>query len=187
MSNKFVVILNGPPNSGKDVGAAHLAAKNIGVKKEFKESLIRIAKSVFSLTDEQWDDLSKRKNKETPSDLLMGMSPRDALIFISEDVVKPAYGDAFFGQRARDSLVDGVNIFSDGGFQEEVAAVVESVGRDNILVVRIHRDGCSFANDSRSYLPDNTCTTVVDLQNNGTLEDFLDTLEHVVCVWRKAC
>jgi hypothetical protein len=185
MSNKLVVILNGPPASGKDIAAHHLQRIGLATKKEFKHRLISITKAVYCLTDAQWEHLYTRENKEVKTPLLMGLSPREALIFVSEQIIKPAYGDDFFGIAAAQTLVEGINVFSDGGFVPEVKALVGAVGYDNVLVIRMMREGCSFDNDSRSYLPDDLCRCVVDFSNNGSLNELLNGINHVVSDWKK--
>lgn len=177
---KSVVILNGPPFSGKDAGAEHLERLLPNAKKrEFKSQLIRLTKVIHGISDEQWDELYTREKKELPSDLLDGMSPRQALIKVSEQVIKPNYGKDYFGKFAAKTLEEGVNVFSDGGFVEEIVPVKDSVGEENTLVVRICREGCSFSGDSRSYLPDGTVNKMIDLHNDGTPEYF-EQLEEVV-------
>jgi hypothetical protein len=51
---------------------------------------------------------------------------------------------------------------------------------ENILLIRIHRDGYTFEGDSRDYIPDGVITNTVDIDNNGTLEDYLKKVETVV-------
>ena len=46
---------------------------------------------------------------------------------------------------------EGINFVSDGGFASEVIPLVEEVGAENILVLRIHRPDCSFEGDSRDF------------------------------------
>ena len=115
------------------------------------------------------------------------MSKREALIHVSENVIKPFFGQDAFGQMAANDLPEeGVVFFSDSGFAEELRPIIEKVGEENILVVRVHREGCTFEGDSRDYLQpemfDNQLK-FVDLENNSTLEDFFVKVEDTVGRW----
>ena len=74
------------------------------------------------------------------------------MIWISEDVIKPQFGDQYFGvvmaEAVRDSHVPVV--ITDGGFPDEVKPLVSAGIQANIC--RLHRDGYTFAGDSRDYL-----------------------------------
>lgn len=187
-----VVILNGPAGSGKDEAASYLQAKGnttLGVPfahQEFKKRLFDITKTIYNVSDEDWNNLYTRENKESSSDLLRGLSPRQALIFVSEEVIKPKYGSQYFGNAAVECLKHNhVNVFSDGGFIEELRPIISKIGVSNVLVLRIFREGCSFAGDSRNYLPVDVGPIVVDILNNGTKEEYYCTLEYEIARWLK--
>lgn len=83
------------------------------------------------------------------------MSPREALIFLSESVVKPLWSDDYFGTRAAqliDSTSDKLYVFADGGFLAELIPLVGKIGAENITVAKIEREGCTFEGDSRDYV-----------------------------------
>lgn len=114
-------------------------------------------------------------------------SKRESLIFVSEKVVKPSLGDTAFGKALVSQLPEnGIVFISDSGFPEELQPVIDHVGADNVLVVRIHRSGCTFEGDSRDYLTadmfeDNIM--IRDVYNNGTLEEFKSEVESLVGLW----
>lgn len=173
----YVVILNGPPNSGKDASASFMSQFHYAeipfVHSEMKHQLVALTKLIWNVSDEDWEHMYTRENKELPNELLGGLSPRNALIQTSEEVIKPVYGRDYFGIAAARSLQNNtITVFSDGGFVEELLPIVNAVGVDNVLVIRIHREGCDFSKDSRDYLPDGVAGTTVDLYNDGSLEDF---------------
>lgn len=180
---KKVVILNGPPSCGKDDGALHLIDELGGVKREFKDQLFRLTKLIWNIDDETWDYLYQREFKEQPTPLLGGMSPRQSLIHTSETVIKPNYGKTYFGVCAARTLSDGVNFFSDGGFVEELQPIIDEIGEENILVIRIFRPDHSFSSDSRQYLPDGTVKHMVDIHNDSTLEMYFTKITNVVEEW----
>lgn len=181
---KRVIILNGPPSSGKDDGAKHLSETYMNTHhREFKAQLIKLTKTVWGVDDATWEYLYTRERKEIKTPILGGMSPREALIHTSEVVIKPNYGKQYFGKFAAKTLGDGVNVFSDGGFVDELKPIVDEIGDANVMVVRLHRPGYTFSGDSRNYLPDGTVKTMIDLQNDGTFDEFLFKLRQVYCEW----
>ena len=186
--DKKVVILNAPPNSGKDYFVEQLKEKGIhevgGMSwshKELKRPLVELVKNLYSLSDNDVEHLSSRENKEKPSSLLNGKSWREAMIFVSEEVVKPALGKDIFGKVAASNLSVGINIFTDGGFEEEIAPIVEEVGEDNIIIVKIHKDGCSFEGDSRDWI-DIEGVKSFDVTNYGD-ESFVKDMLFLINEW----
>lgn len=185
---KKVVILNAPPNSGKDYFVEQLKERDVkkigGMSwshKELKTPLVELVKNFYSLSDKDVEHLSSRENKETPSSLLNGKSWREAVIHVSEIVVKPALGKDIFGKVAAINLSVGINIFTDGGFEEELAPIVEEVGEDNIIIVKIHKDGCSFEGDSRDWI-DIEGVNSFDVTNYGD-ESFVEGMLYLIDKW----
>lgn len=184
--NYKVVLFNAPPEAGKDV-AAKTCAKAFNMDhKEFKGKLYDILQVVYSLTDDQMSFLKQRDQKEVPSELLDGLSFRKALIKVSEDIIKPNFSKSYFGDSLAKSISCNTAV-SDSGFVDELMSVVDKVGEDNVLVVRIHRDGCDFANDSRRYIPDGTVKNIVDIQNHmpmtGDNDKEFEEFKFDVCFW----
>lgn len=161
MSNLSVIILNGPPGSGKDTLAKLLVEsyKLRGVNAqvfEFKAIMFKIAKLVSGASGELWDELYSREQKELPQAFLGGLSARQFMIRISEEWMKPTFGPGILGQLAYKDVRDSgceLAIFSDGGFQSEV----EPFQRPGVHlhVMRLYPSwDSSFDGDSRNYLFD---------------------------------
>lgn len=177
-----VVLLNGPPLSGKDSGADHLVDffRPCGaVKREFKQKLFDLVMLIYSIKPERfWQIYNDRALKEKPLPEFEGLSIRQAMIKVSEEVIKPNYGKQYFGVAAARELQEGVlNIFSDSGFVEELTPIAEKVGAENIFLIRVYREGCKFQGDSRNYLPPECLPFVLDLYNDSTLERYKEWLE----------
>jgi hypothetical protein len=188
-----VVILNGPPNSGKDAIAKALANWCNVVHLEMKECMFSIALATSGVTEKDWyQRYNNRELKEEPWSILGGLSQRQFMIKISEEWMKPLFGKDVFGVRAAESARQKIwttqgkyaVVFTDGGFKEELDAMVRTLGEDNVLLVRVHRDGTNFDNDSRNYLPDIKHTH--DLHNDDTLEHASFDLAQAILKCRKS-
>ena len=152
-----VIILNGPAGCGKDTLARALVemgfAKGVA---SFKNPMFNIAMAALGQDAyrEFLDGYDDRARKEKPEGFLNGLSRRQFMIAISEQFIKPVFGDDYFGKYLAGNLPDGDEVFvvSDGGFASEVAPIV-AAGHD-VRIVRLHRDGHTFEGDSRGYLYD---------------------------------
>lgn len=117
------------------------------------------------------------------------LSIRQAMIYVSEVVVKPRWGQDWFGkERVRKMKVPTgkfSDIFTDDScaFVEELEPLIEHLGQENILLIRIHRDGFTFDGDSRSYIPNGIIQNTVDINNDGTEIQFLEGVEYIVRKW----
>lgn len=152
-----VIILNGPAGCGKDTLARALVemgfAKGVA---SFKNPMFNIAMAALGQDAyrEFLDGYDDRARKEKPEGFLNGLSRRQFMIAISEQFIKPVFGDDYFGKYLAGNLPDGDEVFivSDGGFASEVAPIV-TAGHD-VRIVRLHREGYTFDGDSRGYLYD---------------------------------
>lgn len=168
------VVFNGPPGSGKDTAAKHVVEHCKARHLQFKDQLIKMVIKAYRVSREWFDAHYTRELKNIPTPELCGFSPREALINMSENIIKPVFGKAVFGKISAKKIKDGqCVVFSDSGFQEELSPIVEKLGCDMVLVIKLARDGCDFNGDSRNYLPDRPygCPTY-HIDNNGTIEDL---------------
>lgn len=164
----MIIVLNGPPGCGKDTLAQLLTAYGF-TRTEFKHDLyVKTAEyygiplSVFKERHEN------RELKELP--FKQGLSTRQMLIHVSENVCKPTHGQDYFGRlaAARCAEIEGDIVFSDGGFEEEVKAL-----GDNVMVIRLHREGFTFDGDSRNYLSEGIDVTLIDDNPNAAVKEIL--------------
>lgn len=152
-----VILLNGPPRSGKSTLAKELQTyfgedrcAIIG----FSYHLKRMVHAIYGLpgdTDvEVFDSI-----KDTSSPIFLGLSPRQAYIMWSEKAAKMFHGKDFFGRmflRAAEANGHELIIVPDSGFREEAISVAERVGPDNVYLVHLNRRGTTFENDSRNFI-----------------------------------
>lgn len=155
----LAVILNGPPNSGKDTLA--IAMEPYGFQQQmFKTALYEQTARFLQMDAAHFKKLATHRIYKEEQTLLhptskIELSPREAMIHVSEHMIKPHCGKDFFGIAASQRCIDEkaqLAVFSDGGFPEELPPL-EAV-YENVVVMRLHRDGCSFDGDSRTYLSD---------------------------------
>ncbi len=155
MSGKSqVIILNGPPGSGKDT-IANLLAQQGFTHRRFKEPLYRLTAMLFDMHPDTLKELAtNRDTKDTENIRIQHpktkvlMTPREALMYTSEECLKPYMGKDFFGKLAS-SEINSDTVFSDGGFEEEVDVLLEN---HEVWIFRLHREGYTFERDSRDYL-----------------------------------
>lgn len=158
-----IILLNGPAGVGKDTlgkllfDKYHEAGHTV-YHAEFKNGLRRVIKGMLS--EYHYALFLKhskcRVQKERPQGYLGGKSPRDFQIWVSEDVIKPVFGDYYFGKmaledcrEARDTIGADVAIFTDSGFEAERTPLADV---HDVYTIALHRDGLSFKGDSRGYL-----------------------------------
>jgi hypothetical protein len=148
------VIFNGPPGSGKDE-ACHFLKTNYGYKHlQMKDELFIDTAEYYGVSLEWFmNGYDDRTLKEYPREELGGISKRQALIHVSETVMKPKHGKDYYGRKTAEKM-DQVSsyCFSDGGFIEEILPVINTIGQENICIVQLYRTGCSFSSDSRNYI-----------------------------------
>lgn len=151
-----IIILNAPPGAGKDTIGKMLAQYSpiqCSIL-SFKAPMFNIALAI--LGNKRYldflDEYNDRERKEKPKTFLMGMSPREFMIWISEDVIKPKFGKDYFGVMFNERIKDyeGHVICTDGGFSSEIIALINA-GHE-VKLCRLHRDGFAFAGDSRNYI-----------------------------------
>lgn len=158
-----IVLLNGPPSSGKDTIARRIVheARSEGVdvrELKFATPLKEAAARLFP--DVRWGLVGEKERTppNVPHPLLFGVTPRQVLIDLSERFFKPTFGTDYFGRRAVEQVEQAERegaagvVFSDSGFLEETLPLV-AAHRGNVAALHLYRPGCSFVGDSRGYLP----------------------------------
>jgi hypothetical protein len=152
----MIILFNGPPRAGKDEAADFFKAK--GFKHlSFKYQLYRETCKYFNC-DYKWfmNRYDDRSVKEVPHVDLGHMSCREAMIYVSEKVVKPKRGLDYFGRLVANEIKDGKDYcISDGGFIDELVPVINKVGSDNFVLCQLTREGCDYSTDSRRYFDGN--------------------------------
>ncbi len=172
---KFAIIFNGPPDSGKDFFAdlLHKQLNRPSERLQFKDKLFELVLCIYGVDKEEFfDHYNNRKLKEQPWDKLRGLSPRQAMINVSENIIKPNFDKRYFGEQSLIKMEKNpysqFYIFSDGGFEEELEPFIEA--GVEVIVIRLHREGKTYAGDSRRYI-ENSPVVIVDWENTGEFEN----------------
>jgi hypothetical protein len=182
LDTRKVVIFNGPPGSGKDL-ICDMMCENRPHRKHvrFKDHLFKLTMMMYNVDEETFYEIyNNRELKEKPMDIFGGKSIRQAMIFVSEVIMKPHFGKEYFGKITAKSCTKSWNFISDGGFNEEILEVASELN-NNILVIRLHRAGCDFSNDSRDYLQNLPYINTVDYYNNSDNElQYLRDIKNII-------
>jgi hypothetical protein len=196
------IILNAPPNAGKDTIAIALAAATGATHLQMKHHLYQVTASLFNtsllhfmckaedrdLKDKQTQlftlpmDRYNQLCRITGSKPVRGVSPnsvhaispREALIYTSEIVVKPAFGSDYFGKISNSNIQPCGAVFSDGGFDDELTPIL--LGQEEVYIIKFDREGCSWEGDSRSWLTPRSGVPELVTTNNGTVKDLVDEI-----------
>lgn len=173
-----------------------------------KDRLFEMTMDFFQIDPQTfWEIYEDRDLKETPSHLFqitrsaydtlcrtlgvtslphgnskigVTVSLRHAMIYVSECVAKPAFGDNYFGVCRAEALEfsDSDTIYLDDsalGAMDEIKPAMDVLGAENVVFVRIYGRG-DFSSDSRKYFGDKDLpegSVVIDLDNSGDEEEFL--------------
>lgn len=171
-----VVIFNGPPRCGKDT-LSRMLVEHMDSRITapiLEESLsMPMRHSMFGLLGLGYSDELYESLKPT---IIPGLrvTGRQHMIDISEKFLKPTYGEDVMARLFLDRVhaFPGIVFVRDGGFQVEVNTLIDQFGPANVYVVRVHRKGCDFANDSREWVSHPKSGYNMDLPNDGDLEDL---------------
>ena len=196
------IILNAPPNAGKDTVAEALCEAIGAIHMEMKDHLYTVTASLFNMPRVKLNEMcTDRDRKDRQTQLLVlpidkynllcritgskpvrgvspkschAISPREALIYTSELVVKPSFGRDYFGKIANANIQPCGAVFSDGGFDDELPPIL--IGQSDVYIIKFNREGCTWDGDSRDWLT--PCSGVPELitTNNGTVKDIVEEI-----------
>jgi hypothetical protein len=188
MLKRKIVLVNGPAGSGKDEFAKAIMAKFDTRHEKFarpvKDAVHKMLNIPYSCEDAERK--FGKEWKDTPQGVCYGFKPRDLYIWYSEEVMKPKFGKDIFGRmmvtRLYDPTSTKVTVISDSGFVEEAETVLRHCDSRDILLIRLHRDGCVFEGDSRSYITLNGVKTI-DMKNRFDLFMYHIQAQKAVADW----
>lgn len=164
-----LVGLSGPPRSGKDT-LGNLLTQMVGIRVNGKAQVLACSQpmreAVYAYLGLPYSLEHYEANKDKPIPLPNGKttSIRMEMISMSEYHIKPRLGHAWWGQALLNRIKPDTEIVivTDMGFPAEHDLFMETLGHENCAWFHIHRDGCSFKGDSRSYIGEGS-----RIYNNG--------------------
>jgi hypothetical protein len=186
-----LIFLNGPAGSGKTTLAEALVARDPDAVTQYHHAsplwaMMDCLTSIDPETDaENWKDYNDPEVKAAPIPFAGPRLPdliptyRDALISLgqwSRDTFGPWALARLAVTATREYLTSGFStvVFPACRTMEDIELLAAVAGPKNCLLVRLFRDGHSFASDLGDYIPENYLRLpTVDLHNSGTVEDLL--------------
>jgi hypothetical protein len=194
MNPPKVILINGPPRSGKDYAGSIIENHWLN-SRIFRFATHVKARSQKALLDfDGCEDITLFEDcKDLPSDFLFDRTPRDVWISFSEKFMKPLFGNDIFGQLLLRDLIPYLGkidliIIPDSGFEEEAKVLIDALGPQNIFHIRLSRNGCDFSRDSRGYLDlSEYGVKSTRLHNDGDEffeTEVIDTVKILLGEWR---
>jgi hypothetical protein len=182
---KKVMLLSGPPSAGKDTAAKYLYHKdNLYPSNIIFERFSAPLKTAFAaITGKSYNHFYEVDYYEANKEKIipwLGVSFRQWQIDFSEKFMKPNYGKDIFGKLFVERIMaynaDPTDrakciVVPDSGFDIEIQYMEQHYPIDDIILCRVHRDGCDFTNDSRSYVYSDKIFSI-DLNNNTNQQEF---------------
>lgn len=109
-------------------------------------------------------------------------SSREALIHVSEDLIKPKCDEDHYGRQLAYRIEQSSETFffaGDGGFKFEVVPLLEMGYR--VIIAQLERSGATFDGDSRSLLnkddfKEYSNIKFCQIDNNGSLDDLYNSI-----------
>jgi hypothetical protein len=181
-----LILLNGPAGSGKTTSAKILSM-------EFNIPFMHVAETLKTRTcglfntRHEWRWYEDKKDE--PLEDFLGLSPRQAYIFVSEEVLKKKFGQDIIGRLVATQVAHyfafqvsnahlPVMVLDSFSFIDELRCLKVVTDIRNMLIIRLYRQKHTFENDSRGYIMTENVRTV-DVENDNdivTLEAKLKLL-----------
>lgn len=188
--NPAVLMLNGPPRSGKD-SIANIMRDTLS--NVFVYSLADPLKHAVHCTFDVPDKSLKAYElvKDEVNEDFLGDTPRQAYIKFSESYMKPNYGKEVWAKIAIRKITQDLKnynfenirpviLITDVGFREEVTTFARTYGANNCTLIQLTRDGKSFINDSRNYV-EHPKVSLIDIHNQeGKLENTAARVKDII-------
>ena len=185
-----IILFGGPPFSGKDTAAKYLwnNSPNPILFERFSAPLKTAFSAIVGKPYNQFYEVEYYEDNKEKIIPWLGVSYRQWQIDFSEKFLKPNYGNDIFGKLFIErsyNYIKSLNnpykvmVVPDCGFDIEVNYLEQHVNTEDVLLIRVHRDGCDFSKDSRNYVYSNKFMSI-DVNNNGTQEEFEAKIESIV-------
>lgn len=174
-----IILLNGPPRSGKDETAKIILNKCNSLFCE-KAKIIRLADPLLQCLHSMFPQITDYE--EQKSDIVCGeLTPRQWIISFAEEFAKKKSGKNTFVnialEKIKQSNQNTYFVVPDLGFDEEIDGFIEFAQQNadvEIILIRMHREEYDFKGDSRKYIyaDDKHNIEQMDVYNYGTIPEL---------------
>lgn len=171
----LLVLISGPPRSGKNRAGACLAERLDADHFALSNMLKHLTHQHFGMGAEL-PPLEFESCKDKPMIEFGGMTPRQSYIMFSEKHLKPRYGNDYLGRvggnRIKSNKDKGrISIVSGVGFIDEIRPMIEAVGKFETLHIKINPLRCEHIEDSREKVNlSNFDLKEINVENRGCSE-----------------
>jgi len=183
----MIILLNGPPGSGKDTAAEYITLA-LGNSKVHHDKLSRPMKAslqkIFNFNISEMRALEAYKEDSNGPEYA-DMSYREMQISMF-NYLGAAYGPDILGRlfvrRNRDNAKRHT-VISDSGFNAEIKPILESNIYGGVGLIRLNRDGCDYEEDIRERIEETGIKYYEDINNQYDLEMFQAQIRKVLRKW----
>lgn len=157
-----LILINGAPKSGKDFAAHAIESwakdKMSFVWEKFSKPHKVAFAAMMNKSVDTWGNVEHYEDHKDRIIPALGVSYRQWQIDFSEKFMKPLYGDEIFAKlfiartELRRETPGYLCVVSDCGFQVELDVITRTWFNPDVLLIRIYREGYSFAGDSRQFV-----------------------------------
>lgn len=181
-TSRLAIVLNGPPRAGKDTAIEILQeVLKDGDVYQFFRPIKEMLHAELGL-DVQHDHYEQQKDDPLPE--FNGMTPRRAYIDKGERL-QAEFGHSILLDIYFDAISSSTSpiLITTCGNDGEACEIASIFGNENVLVLRIHKEGCDFSQDSRSWVT-STHLNLRDLRNvHGRPGEYQSEVAAVASQW----
>jgi hypothetical protein len=179
----MIIILNGPPYSGKDTAAEFIHGLVDAYHHKLSRPLKLGLESIYNFTKDEMRYLEEHKDE--PISRLNDFSWRESQIKLFQHL-ESCYGPAILAEIACEYIKKNVmvthTVISDGGRQIEVDEIIKVFKWNDVGIIRLYREGCTFENDIRQYIYGTKQEE--DIDNKYDLELFEAQVKRILVKWK---
>ena len=181
---QHLIVFNAPKRSGKSY-ARNLVSKIIGAHDcAFSDILYDSVPLLYGIEPKRFMnwcntvDVDGVDEKDKPKEELFGMKPRDALIDISENYLKPKFGRDCIAQITARKVKQEPVVVMDSGFVDELSPFIDALGipTENVYLIHINRPNHTWDGDSRHTIHPWGDMKHIVIENDGDIMDFQNTV-----------
>lgn len=182
VTNRLAIVLNGPPRAGKDTAIEVLSEvfPDADVYQFFRPIKELLHQELGLSVPYDFYEATK----DVPLPEFGGMTPRRAYID-KGDRMQAEFGHSVLTDTYFEAIAssNAPVLVTTCGMDSEALEIARIFGVENMLVLRIHRDGCDFSQDSRSWVH-SPHLNIRDVRNvHGRQREYQSEIAAVCRAW----